>query len=179
MTQPLDIVIAPNPTLNEVCEPCQIGDKGLRNIAERMAVTMYQNYGCGLAGPQVGFNKRLIVVDCNPPEDNNPEPIFMVNPEILETSGEPVKDYEGCLSFPGISVPITRPPFARVKYYDLDGNECSIEGDGLLGRCLQHEIDHLDGKTLFENASPMDRIAAMREYQMALKMGAQPGSTSV
>jgi len=179
VVEPLDIVIWPNPTLNEVCKPCKVGDPGLRNIAERMAVTMYENEGVGLAAPQVGFDKRLIVVDCQYFESGEADPIFLVNPEVIETGDDAVRDQEGCLSFPGISVPITRPSFARVKYYDIEGNECFIEGDGLLGRCLQHEIDHLDGKTVFTNAAPMDRITAMREYQIAQQMGAKPGSTSV
>ena len=99
----------------------------------------------------------------------------MVNPEIIALEGDEVTDLEGCLSLPGISVPVKRKPFARVSYYDLDGNKCEIEGDGLLGRCLQHEIDHLDGKTLFEACSPKDRIVALKAYQEALKAGAKPG----
>ncbi|MDO4970228.1 MAG: peptide deformylase, partial [Comamonadaceae bacterium] len=96
-----------------------------------------------------------------------------------ETSGEPETSEEGCLSLPGISVPVTRKPWARVRYFDLDGNECEIEGDGLLGRCLQHEIDHLDGRTLFESCNPIDRIKALREYEQALAAGARPGDTGI
>ena len=78
---------------------------------------------------------------------------------------------------PGITVPITRPAFAQVQYYDLDGNQQIIEGDGLLGRCLQHEIDHLNGRTLFESADPMDRMEAIRLYKIAQAAGARPGET--
>lgn len=88
-------------------------------------------------------------------------------------------DEEGCLSCPGIAVPVKRRPFAKVRYFDLDGQECEIEGDGLLGRCLQHEIDHLEGKTLFESCDPIARINALREYDEALASGAKPGETSV
>ena len=79
------------------------------------------------------------------------------------------------MSLPGISVPIARPSKVRVRYYDLDGNECKVVSDGLLGRCLQHEIDHLDGITLFESCSPMDRIKALHDYNVALEQGAKPG----
>ena len=87
---------------------------------------------------------RLVVIDCDTESDKQ-DPLVLVNPVLMETKGDPVTENEGCLSCPGISVPITRPPWARVRYFDLEGEEWEIEGDGLLGRCLQHEIDHLDG----------------------------------
>lgn len=170
----LKIVLAPDPFLREQCEPCEIGDPTLKPLANKMTNTMYANHGCGLAAPQVGVKKRIIVVDCDDPE-NNPNPIVLVNPEIIALDGSPVKEEEGCLSCPGISVPVTRQPFARVRYYDLDGNECTIEGKDLLGRCLQHEIDHLNGKTLFESCNALDRIRAIHEYKQALARGAKPG----
>lgn len=135
---------------------------------------MYKNNGCGIAAPQVGILKRLVVIDCNDPEAD-PDPLFLLNPEIIGLEGDPVEAEEGCLSLPGISVPISRPPFARVRYFDLDGNECVVESDGLLGRCLQHEIDHLDGKTLLESCTPINKVKALREYQEALARGARPG----
>ena len=174
----MKIVLSPDPMLRQVCEPCVPGDKALKKLAEQMARDMYDNNGCGLAAPQVGIMKRIIVIDCDE-ESEYENPIALVNPEILETSGDPVTEPEGCLSCPGVSVPNTRPPFARVKYYDLDGNECVIEGDGLLGRCLQHEIDHLNGRTLFESASPLERIKALREYEAARAAGARPGDVSI
>ena len=76
-------------------------------------------------------------------------------------------------------MPIARPPWARVRYFDLDGEEWEIEGDGLLGRCLQHELDHLDGITMFERADPLARIQALRDYELARAAGAKPGETSV
>lgn len=174
----MKIVVSPDPLLRQICEPCVPGDKALVKLADQMARDMYDNNGCGLAAPQVGIMKRIVVIDCDE-ESEYENPIALVNPEILETSGDPVTEEEGCLSLPGVSVPITRPPFARVKYYDLDGNECIIEGDGLLGRCLQHEIDHLNGRTLFESAAPLDRIKALREYEAAKVAGARPGEVSI
>lgn len=174
----MKIVLSPDPMLRQVCEPCVPGDKSLKKLAKQMAKDMYKNDGCGLAAPQVGVLKRLIVIDCDV-ESERQNPITLVNPEVIETSGDPVTEDEGCLSLPGISVPITRQPFARVRYFDLDGNECTIEGDGLLGRCLQHEIDHLNGRTLFESCSPIDRLRALQEYEAALAAGAKPGQTEI
>lgn len=170
----LKIVTAPDPGLQTVCEPCDLEDKSLTKLANRMAATMYKNNGCGLAAPQVGILKRLVVIDCGDPEEE-PDPIFLINPEIVALEGDPVEEPEGCLSLPGIQVMIARAPFARVRYFDLEGNECEIEGDGLLGRCLQHEIDHLDGKTMFESCSPINKVKALRDYQDALARGAKPG----
>lgn len=171
------IVKSPNPVLQQVCEPCEVGDRSLKKLAKQMARAMYQNNGCGLAAPQVGVTKRFIVVDCDESEEENP--IFMVNPEIVELKGDPVTEGEGCLSCPGVTVPVSRQPWARVRYYDLDGELWEIEGDGLLGRCLQHEIDHLNGRTLFESCDPLTRIRALEAYEKALAAGAKPGDTSV
>lgn len=173
----MEIVIAPNPILREKAEAYEKVDASLRRLAHKMARTMYDNRGCGLAAPQVGVSKRLVVIDCSEGEEENP--IYLVNPVVVETKGDPVTEGEGCLSFPGITVPITRKPFAKVTYTDLGGVERTIEGDGLLGRCLQHEIDHLNGRTLFEACAPMDRIKAMNAYQQALAAGAKPGDTEI
>lgn len=174
----LPIVLSPDPVLRTVCEPCEVGDKSLKKLGKQMIDTMYANSGCGLAAPQVGITKRIIVIDCSDP-DADPEPMFLVNPEIVELSGEMVKENEGCLSLPGISVPIKRHETAKVRYFDLDGAECVVESDGLLGRCLQHEIDHLNGITLFESCSPIDRIKALHDYRVAQESGAKPGDVAV
>lgn len=175
----IKIVLSPDPLLNQVCEPCDpLKDKSLKRLSKQMANMMYKNNGVGLAAPQVGVLKRMVVVDCDWDEDQR-DPIVLINPEIVERRGEPVTDGEGCLSIPGITVPITRVPWVRVRYLDLNGEMWEIESDGLLGRCLQHEIDHLDGKTLFESCAPADRIAAVTEYEKALAAGAKPGDTAV
>lgn len=172
----MKIVLAPNPVLRQVCDPCQRGDKTLKRLSRQMAKLMYRANGCGLAAPQVGLLQRLIVIDCDDSPKKNPI-ITLVNPEVEATWGEVVTAREGCLSIPGISVPIARPEFARVRYYDLDGEEQVIEGNGLLGRCLQHEVDHLNGRTMFEAAGPRERIQALQDYEYALAHGAQPGDT--
>ena len=175
----ITIVQSPNPLLNTVCEPCDLGDKGLKKLARQMAKAMYKNDGCGLAAPQLGVTKRLVVVDCDQAESGEQDPIVLVNPVLVDAQGDPVVEGEGCLSCPGISVTIARPPWARVRYFDLDGEEWEIEGDGLLGRCLQHELDHLDGITMFERCDPIARIQALRDYELARAAGAKPGETSL
>ncbi|MDO5118350.1 MAG: peptide deformylase [Eggerthellaceae bacterium] len=173
----LKIVLSPDPLLNQVSEPCDPQDRSLKRLARQMAKAMYANDGIGIAAPQVGVLKRLIVVECGTPEE--PETMTLLNPEIVETDGEPVIAEEGCLSCPGVSVPIERKPWVRVRYLDLDGEAWEIESDGWFARCLQHEIDHLDGKTLFESASPRERIKALSAYAEAQKAGAKPGETSI
>lgn len=174
----MEIVISPNPILRQVSEPCEVGDKSLKKLAKQMAKAMYKNDGVGLAAPQVGVLKRIIVVDCDI-ESETKNPLVLVNPEVLEASKELATDDEGCLSCPGISVPITRPASVKVRFFDLDGQEQELAADGLWARCIQHEIDHLDGKTLFESAAPIDRIKALQDYDAAMASGARPGETSV
>ena len=110
----------------------------IRELIDDMFDTMYEANGCGLAAPQVGIRKRIVVIDCGD------DPIVLINPVILETSGEQTGS-EGCLSVPGKCGTVTRPNYAKVKAFDEDMNEYIVEGEELLARCLCHEIDHLDG----------------------------------
>lgn len=119
----------------------------IETLIEDMIETMYDSQGVGLAAPQVGILKRVVVIDVSPSEE--PEPIILINPVILETSGEQT-GYEGCLSVPGKSGIVTRPNYAKVKALDINMNEFIIEGEELLARCLCHEIDHLDGHLYVE-----------------------------
>ncbi len=171
----LDIVESPNPLLNKMSKECDLDDPQLPTLAENMLKAMYHYEGVGLAAPQVGVLKRIIVIDVSDPHD----PLVLINPVITDKSIEKEVDEEGCLSCPGISVPIKRHTWVQVTYYDLDKKQQVIEGDGLLARCLQHEIDHLDGKTLFESSSPIARIKALREYREAQEANARPGQTSI
>lgn len=116
-------------------------------LIEDMLETMYEANGVGLAAPQVGILKRIVVIDVSQGEE--PEPIILINPELLETSGEQT-GYEGCLSVPGRSGIVTRPNYAKVKALNINMEEVIIEGEELLARALCHEIDHLDGHLYVE-----------------------------
>ena len=118
----------------------------IRELVEDMLETMYDANGVGLAAPQVGILKRIVVIDVSPEAD---DPIVMINPVILETDGEQT-GYEGCLSLPGKSGVVTRPNYVKAKAFDLDMNEYVIEGEELLARAICHELDHLDGHMYVE-----------------------------
>ena len=163
-----------DPCLEKVCHPVTEFNERLHLLLDDMREKLEESGGVGLAAPQVGILRRVCIV-----EDSEGEIIELVNPEIVELAGEPEEGGEGCLSCPGVTVPVKRQPWARVQYYDLDGELWEIEGDGLLGRCLQHEIDHLNGKTLFESCDPVTRIEALRAYEEAKAAGARPGDTDI
>ena len=173
----MDIVIAPNPVLRQQCEDVVLDEwPEVAQVAEQMAELMYSNNGCGLAAPQVGISKKLVVVDCGydgTKESRNP--IYLVNPRVESVSGEPVVDDEGCLSIPGITVPVARCENAVIIAQNLDGEELQIESKGFEARCMQHEIDHLRGVTLFETMNVVDRLAKLEEYKQALAEGSKPG----
>jgi peptide deformylase len=174
----MQIIVAPDPVLRAKCEPVGPKElKKLKSVAKQMAKLMYKSQGCGLAAPQVGISKRLIVIDCEQIEDGNRNPTTYINPVIVKTGAEKVECDEGCLSIPGISIPIERFSEVTVEAMDLDGRTFRVEADDFLARCLQHEIDHLDGKTMFEHLDPIQRIQAFQEYEAALAAGAKPGDT--
>ena len=133
--------------LNKTAKEVKEMTPRIATLIEDMIETMYDAQGVGLAAPQVGILKRIVVIDVSPSEE--PEPIILINPVILETSGEQT-GYEGCLSVPGKSGIVTRPNYAKVKALDMDMNEFVIEGEELLARCLCHDIDHLDGHLYVE-----------------------------
>jgi len=147
-------------------------DGALARLAEAMLTTMYEAPGLGLAAPQVGVQKRFFVYDVGD------GPRTLVNPVITETSGEWVYD-EGCLSVPGMSFEIVRPKEVHVSGYDLDGNEVSLDADGLLARLLQHELDHLDGVLLLERLDEDQRRAALRELRKRVVDAPTAGSSGL
>ena len=124
--------------LEKVCRPVEKISPRIATLIEDMIDTMYENNGVGLAAPQVGVLRRIAVIDVGE------GPIVLVNPVVLETSGEQTGE-EGCLSLPGKSGQVTRPNYAKVRAFDAEMNEFEIEGEELLARALLHEIDHLDG----------------------------------
>jgi peptide deformylase len=166
---------------SEPVTPSEI--KQLKSTAKQMAKLMYKSQGCGLAAPQVGISKRLIVIDVTPPDEDGEvkekSPIFFINPVILRTWGEKETCDEGCLSIPGIQISIERFTNVEVEALDLDGEPFTFEAEGFAARAVQHELDHLEGTTMFEHLNAIDRIAAFKEYEAALEAGAKPGDTSV
>ncbi|HSF86462.1 MAG TPA: peptide deformylase [Acidimicrobiia bacterium] len=130
----------------------------LARLVDDMLETMYEAPGVGLAAPQIGVSRRLFVADAGD------GPFVMINPEIVETSDEWTFD-EGCLSVPGRFWPIARPAYARARGLDLHGEEVEYEGDELMGRVLQHEIDHLNGILLLERLPKRTRKAALRDLR--------------
>lgn len=137
----------------------------LRELAKDMLETMYDAPGIGLAAPQVGVLSRLIVLDCVKEEGAEPRPIVMINPEIVARS-EALNTYEeGCLSIPEQFAEVTRPAEVEAKWMDLDGNEQKAGFDGLWATCVQHEIDHLNGKLFIDYLGPMKRQMITRKMQ--------------
>lgn len=172
------IVLSPDPRLRQECARIEEITPELRALVDRMKRQMFENGGCGLAAPQVGELIQLAIIDTEYTDESDYDPIVLINPTIVEASDTLRPFSEGCLSIPGINCEISRPDRVVVEAYDLDGNLMRYEAAGdLLCVCLQHEIDHLHGKTMFERLSPMARMRAMRSYQDALSRGAVPGET--
>lgn len=147
----LPILHYPDPRLHQSATPVTEFTAQLKQLAEDMTETMYAAPGVGLAAPQVNVHQRLIVVDVS--EDKNGL-MVLVNPQIIAREGE--QEYEeGCLSVPGIYGKITRAARVKVKAQDLDGAPFEVEADGLLAVCLQHEIDHLNGKVFVDYLSQL------------------------
>lgn len=132
-----------DPVLSKISRPVKEMTPRLRELIVDMLDTMYEAMGVGLAAPQVGILKRIVTIDIGE------GPIVLVNPEIVESSGEQVGD-EGCLSVPGMAGQVTRPDYVKVKALDIHMNEVEYEGEGLLARAFCHEIDHLEGKMYTE-----------------------------
>lgn len=176
------IVVAPDERLNKECAKVEEIDADVVRAAKDMAKVMYANDGCGLAAPQVGDMRKIVVIDVDwdGERGSKKNTMYLINPVIVEQSQETAVNYEGCLSIPGVSLPIERSVSVVVRALDLEGRLMQYEAsNNLLAMCLQHEIDHLHGVTMFERLSPAQRIDAVREYQQALAAGARPGETAV
>ena len=143
------IRISTDEVLRKKCKEVKEITPNLLTLLDDMADTMYDANGVGLAAPQVGILKRVVVIDIGEGL------VELINPVILETSGSQIDD-EGCLSVPGKYAPVDRPYYAKVKAMDRDGNEFIIEGEELMARALCHEIDHLDGILYIDKALPVE-----------------------
>ena len=164
----LQIIWAPDPVLKAKCHPVEAVDGEVRRLMENMLETMYGAPGVGLAAPQVGVTRRVIVVDCAR-SDGDPNPLRMANPEILATSEIEATNEEGCLSLPGHYADVTRPAEARVRYLDENNEQQQIDIDGLLAICVQHEIDHLNGILFIDHLSALKRNMIVRKMVKAKK----------
>lgn len=175
-----DIVLYPDEALKKECAPIEeIGDD-VRRLSKRMLKAMYASDGCGLAAPQVGEEIQLVVIDVDYDGPRNRNPYVLINPQIVTADGEERMSGEGCLSFPGITVPVTRPSHVVVRARDLDGRLMQYEAsNNLLCMCLQHEIDHLHGITMIDHLTLEQRSEAIAAYHEALEAGAKPGDVSV
>ena len=159
------IVLHPDARLKKKSVEVENITDALIKLAEDMMETMYDAPGLGLAAPQIGVLERLIVMDCAKKEDEEPDPIIMVNPTIIASSEENSVYEEGCLSIPEHFAEITRPEFVQVEWIDLGGKQHSEEFNGLKSTCVQHEIDHLNGKLFIDYLGPMKRQLITRKMQ--------------
>lgn len=158
------ILLHPDPRLKKICDPVGRITPEIETLAADMLATMYDAPGVGLAAPQVGVLKRVYVMDCTRDPDADPQPMVLVDPEILWSSDEVNIHEEGCLSFPDQTAEVTRPKQVRVEFTGLDGKRHVQEFDELWATCAQHELDHLNG-VLF-----IDHIGAMRRQLINRKM---------
>ncbi|MFP7569778.1 peptide deformylase [Marivita sp. S2033] len=159
----LPILLHPDPRLKKSCLAVPDLSDDLRALADDMLETMYDAPGIGLAAPQVGVLSRLIVLDCEKDEDAAPRPLVMFNPEILLASDDPNVYEEGCLSIPDQFAEVTRPDAVKVAWIDQNGNPQEEEFDGLWATCVQHEIDHLNGKLFIDHLKPLKRQMITRK----------------
>lgn len=165
----LKICTYPDKVLRRRADIIEEIDEEVLETARRMAITMHENAGAGLAAPQVGVSSKLIVINpTGEPEDQQ----ILINPTIVERRGD-MEGVEGCLSVPGVSGIVRRSAQVTVVGYDLDGNEVEIKAADFLARVLQHEIDHLEGMLLIDRMKPESRIE-VREALKSLELYGKP-----
>ena len=169
----LDIIVAPDPRLKRKAEPVAAVDAATAKLMADMLDTMYEAPGIGLAAPQVGVLKRIIVAD-PAREGDEPRPLKMANPEIVWSSDERKQHEEGCLSLPDEYEMVTRPDRIRVRYVDETSALREIEADGLLAVVIQHEMDHLEGVLFVDHISTLKRNMILRRLTKQKKLGKRP-----
>lgn len=163
-----DILIAPHPTLKTPAAPVGTVDDGVHALVDDMFETMYAAPGIGLAAPQIGIKQRLVVIDVAG-KDEPPQPMVLVNPEIVAEGEGRVVAEEGCLSLPDIYADVERPERVFVRFVDRDGATREMDVDGLLARCVQHEIDHLNGVLFVDHLSMLKRKMLMRKLAKQMR----------
>ena len=165
----LDVLHFPDPRLRKKAQPVDAVDDSIRALAADMLETMYQEGGIGLAATQVNIRKRVVVIDLS--EQRN-EPMYLINPEIISTEGVEQMQ-EGCLSVPDYFDLVERAEKVRFRYQNLEGKVVEVDADGLLAVCIQHEIDHLNGKLFIDYLSPLKRQRLRKKLEKQEKLQAQ------
>jgi peptide deformylase len=163
-----EILIVPDPRLKKACAPVGEVNDEIRDLLDDMLETMYAAPGIGLAAPQIGVMKRVVVMDVSDDKDK-PEPMKLINPEIIWESEDISVYQEGCLSIPEQYADVERPAEVGVRYLDENGKEHEIEAEGLLATCIQHEIDHLDGVLFTDYLSALKRNMILKKVQKLQK----------
>ena len=161
----LKIELLGSDVLRKRADEVKLPDAELDALIDDMFETMYEAKGIGLAAPQIGISRRLIVVDVGDESGAERGPFALYNPRVVEAGKEMDKHEEGCLSIPGVSGVVERPWNVVVEGEDRQGNPVRIEADAMLARCLQHEIDHLDGVLFIDRLSPLKRTMILRKYR--------------
>ena len=159
------ILIHPDPRLKKVAEPVTEVTDDIRRLADDMLETMYDAPGIGLAAPQIGVSRRLIVMDCVKDTTQPPRPMVLINPELVWSSEEKSIYEEGCLSIPEQYAEVERPAQVRVRWLTPEGRAAEEEFDGLWATCVQHEIDHLDGRLFIDYLKPLRRQMITRRME--------------
>ncbi|EJL49191.1 peptide deformylase [Rhizobium sp. CF122] len=162
------LIILPDPLLRQVSKLIERVDADFQRLADDMLETMYDAPGIGLAAIQIGVPRRMLVIDVSR-EGEEKQPLVFVNPEILASSDERSVYEEGCLSIPDYYAEVERPAAVTVKYLDRDGKEQTVQADGLLATCLQHEIDHLNGVLFIDHISRLKRDMVIKKFTKAAK----------
>ena len=162
----LEILHYPDPRLRRRAEPVSVVDDEVRRLIDDMLDTMYDAPGIGLSAPQVDVAKRVVTIDVS---KDRSEPVCLVNPEIRSVVGE-TETEEGCLSLPGVYEHVKRPEKVRVFALDREGRSREIEAEGMLAVCIQHEIDHLDGRLFVDYLSRLKRHRIRKKAEKALRL---------
>ncbi|MGO7582738.1 peptide deformylase [Rhizobium ruizarguesonis] len=162
------LIILPDPVLRRLSKPIERVDSDLQRLADDMLETMYDAPGIGLAAIQIGVPRRMLVIDISR-EGEEKQPQVFINPEIVKSSDERSVYEEGCLSIPDYYAEVERPAVVSVKYLDRNGKEQTVEADGLLATCLQHEIDHLNGVLFIDYISRLKREMVIKKFTKAAK----------
>lgn len=170
------IVLHPDPRLKKACDPVPAITPDIVQLAEDMLATMYDAPGIGLAAPQVGVNRRLLVMDCVKDPALAPRPMVLVNPRVTWASEDRTSYEEGCLSIPDQYAEVWRPSAVRVAWTALDGTAREEEFDGLWATCVQHEIDHLDGRLFIDYLGPLKRQLITRRMEKLKRERARAGA---